>query len=218
VAARLPERRLLILSAVLIVQAAVFYGISQAERVPPGRPLSEFPTQLQDWRMTQEGVITKEVQEVLRADDTLTRTYFHSEIRLPANLFVAYFRSQQTGQAPHSPKNCLPGAGWAPLRSDTYTVPVPETAESITVNRYVIGKGDEKSLVLYWYQTPRRVVASEYAAKIYLVADSIRYRRSDTALVRIVVPVVGGDEEAATRAAVSLAQSAFPALRRHLPA
>jgi EpsI family protein len=218
VAGRLPERRFLILSAVLILQAAMFYGVSRRESVPASRPLREFPTQLRDWTMVQEGVIEKEVQEVLKADDALTRTYVNSQIRSPANLFVAYFRTQQTGQAPHSPKNCLPGSGWAPLRSDTLAVPVAETAGSITVNRYVVGKGDEKSLVLYWYQTPHRVVASEYAAKIYLVADSIRYRRSDTALVRIVVPVVAGDEDAATRAAVSMAQSAFPALRQHLPA
>ena len=36
---------------------------------------------------------------------------------------------------------------------------------------------------------PQRVIASEYAAKFWLVADAIRYHRSDTALVKIVVPV-----------------------------
>jgi EpsI family protein len=85
------------------------------------------------------------------------------------------------------------------------------------VNRYIVQRGEEKSLVLYWYQTPNRVIASEFEAKYYLVLDSIRYRRSDTALVRVVTPVVDGDEDAATKAAIRFVQSFFGPLRQYLP-
>jgi EpsI family protein len=206
-----------VLSLVLIVQAVLFYGASRAESVSPARPLSECPTQFGRWAMVKEFVIEKEVQDVLRADDTLTRLYAQGGTGPTASLFVAYFRSQRTGQAPHSPKNCLPGAGWVPSTSQLLTIPVPGSAVPIEVNQYIVSYGDEKSVVLYWYQTPARVIASEYQAKFYLVVDSIRYHRSDTALVRIVVPVVNDDEAAATKAAVDFVQSFFLPLRQYLP-
>ena len=85
------------------------------------------------------------------------------------------------------------------------------------MNRYIVQRGEDKSLVLYWYQTPRRVIASEFDAKFYLVLDSIRYHRSDTALVRVVVPVADGDEDAATKTAIRFVQSFFEPLREYLP-
>ena len=85
------------------------------------------------------------------------------------------------------------------------------------MNRYIVQRGEDKSVVLYWYQTPKRVIASEFEAKYYLVLDSIRYHRSDTALVRVVVPAIGGDEEAAVSAATNFVRSFFVPLRQYLP-
>src|SRR5207253_1445167 len=56
-------------------------------------------------------------------------------------------------------------------------------------NRYIIAKGAERQLVLYWYWAHDRAVASEYLAKFYLVADSIRMNRSDGSLVRVTTPL-----------------------------
>jgi len=62
------------------------------------------------------------------------------------------------------------------------------------------------------------VIASEYSAKIYTVADSIRYNRSDTALVRVVVNVADGDTDRATRTAESFVRAFFDPLKQYLPA
>jgi EpsI family protein len=72
--------------------------------------------------------------------------------------------------------------------------------------------------VLYWYQSHNRVIASEYAAKIFTVVDSIRYNRSDTSLVRVVVPVQDGDTQGAVNTAVSFVKTAFEPLKEYLPA
>ena len=60
---------------------------------------------------------------MLRADDALNRTYVSQD--QAATLFVAYFGSQRAGVNPHSPKNCLPGAGWLPLTAGTLAVRLP---------------------------------------------------------------------------------------------
>jgi EpsI family protein len=206
-----------ILSVALLAQAALFYATSRGESVPAMRPLSDFPKEVSGWRMIKEGYVDAETQAVLQADDTLTRTYASPKFQLPPNLFVAFFKTQRTGKAPHSPKNCLPGSGWEQTRSDYLQVAVSGFAQPIEVNRYVVARGEEKSVVLYWYQSQKRVVASEYKAKIWTVADAIRYNRTDTALVRVVVPVQQNDEAAAEKVAVEFVQGFFGTLRQHLP-
>ena len=167
--------------------------------------------------MIRQSQIEKDVLDVLKADDTLSRAYMNPEKSAAANLFIAFFKTQRSGQAPHSPKNCLPGAGWQPTATGFIDVPVPESPAPITVNRFVVSHGEEKRVVLYWYQSPRRVIASEYSAKLWLVADSIRYHRSDTALARVEVPVYKGDENAATGVAMAFVQAVYPELRKQFP-
>lgn len=211
------SKHALVLTLVLILQGVVFYRISGGDAVPLKVPLSGFPAQMGGWKLVQEGVIEKEIQDVLRADDMLQRVYADASTGTTAGLFIAYFETQRTGRSPHSPRNCLAGAGWEPSFSDIFAIPVPGQSEPIQVNRYIIAKGDEKSVVLYWYQTPRRVIASEYKAKVFLVADAIRYHRTNTALVRVLVPVGGGQISAATEVGVQFIRACFPLLQGLIP-
>lgn len=204
-------------TVLLVAQALGLYAVSRREEVPLARPLASFPVQLGSWGMAQEGVVEKEVRDVLKADDLLTRTYYNPAEGRAAHLFVAYFKSQRTGQAPHSPKNCLPGAGWVPSESDVLTLKVPGADAPIRVNRYVVARGEEQSVVLYWYQSRDRIIASEYWARLYMIADAIRYNRTDTALVRVVVPVIANETDTATKTAERFVQSFFMTLKQYLP-
>jgi EpsI family protein len=209
----LRSRYVQVLTLVLAVQAVLFYTASHGEKIPLAMPLDAFPSQVGSWRLAQVGVIEPEVQEVLKADDLLTRWY-SNPTGGGANLFVAFFKTQRTGQSPHSPKNCLPGSGWSPSSTGMIDVPIDSLRKTI---RYIVTKGEDKSVVLYWYQSQNRVIADEFAAKFYLVADSIRHHRSDTALVRVVVPVVRDGEQQATDTGVAFVQAVYPALLHYLP-
>jgi EpsI family protein len=206
------------LTLVLVVQAVLFYNASHGEVTPLAAPLSAFPPQVGDWHLQQEGVVDKDTEEILRADDLLTRTYTGPEGG--ANLFIAYFRTQRQGQSPHSPKNCLPGSGWQQKESGRIDVPIAVAGAaggSIHINRYVVEKGDAQSVVLYWYQSQGRVIADEFAAKFYLVSDSIEHHRSDTALVRVVVPIVGGRTQQAEKVGTDFVQEFYPVVKAYLP-
>ena len=207
-----------VLTAVLLLEGAAFYAVaSRAESAPPVGPLGLFPHALDGWTVARDVPIEQEVQDVLRADDTLNRVYVNSSQTDYAFLFIAYFKTQRYGQAPHSPKNCLPGSGWEPVETGRQTIDVPGWNAPIVTNRYVVEHGDDKSVVLYWYQTHNRIIASEYWAKFWLVVDSIRYRRSDTSLVKIVVPVHDNNVGAATATGVRFIQAMFPSLLKQLP-
>ncbi|HJZ95721.1 MAG TPA: EpsI family protein [Candidatus Solibacter sp.] len=205
------------LSIVLVVQFAMFYAVAmRSETVPPVGPLSEFPREVPGWHMFQDNKIEPEVQEILKADDLLSRSYVDGKGR-GAFLFVAFFKTQREGQSPHSPKNCLPGSGFEPIESFPIDIQIPGRQDPIHINRYLTARGEEKSVTLYWYQSRDRIIASEFAAKFWLIADSIRYRRSDCSLVRVVVPVRSDDVATADQTSIEFARSVFPALLRQLP-
>jgi EpsI family protein len=206
-----------ILALVLLLQAVAYYALaSRQELTPTGTVLSAFPHVANGWTVERDYPIEKEVQDVLKADDTVNRLYVNAEKTESVSLFIAFFKTQRHGQAPHSPKNCLPGSGWLPTEDSKIPVSVPGRAEPIVINKYVIERGEQKSLVYYWYQSHNRVIAGEFAAKFWLVADAIRYRRSDTALVRVIVPVQKDSAKAAATG-LEFVRAAYPDIMRSLP-
>ena len=92
----------------------------------------------------------------------------------------------------------------------------PEGKAPFIADRYLIQNGLHKELLVYWYQGRGRAVASEYWGKVYTVVDSVRLRRSDGAMVRIMTPV-DGSEPKALQAAVDLAARSSTFLPEFVP-
>jgi len=204
--------------AVLLAATALFlHARSRNEVLPPREPLTAFPHQLGEWSGT-DVKIEQEVLDVLGAGDFLLRVYQDSSRRQPyVDLFLAYFPSQRTGDTIHSPKHCLPGSGWLPVESSRVTLALPGHSPFLA-NRYVIAKGTDRQLVLYWYLAHDRAVASEYWAKFYLVTDSIRLSRSDGSLVRVTTPLRRGETTDAAQARLtSFAGKFTPLLNQYIP-
>jgi len=200
----------------LLLQTVLLYSSIRPEFIPTSRPLDQVPHQFDSWSMVQESQVDPETADILKADDLLNREYRDISTGTQASLFVASFRTQRNGKAPHSPKNCMPGSGWTQLSSQNYPLDAGVGAP-IVVNRYVIVHGQERELVLYWYQSRDRVVADEFRAKYWVVADAIRLNRTDTALVRVIIPIANNDEDTATRTGAAFIRSFFGTLRQYLP-
>jgi EpsI family protein len=204
-----------VLTGLLLAQIVAFYALSTKEYVPTMAPLEQLPLNMGSWNMVNQSKPEQEVQDLLKADDALTRVYNRSGETL--SIFIAFFKSQRAGVSPHSPRVCLPGAGWTAAASSFIPVTVPGRAEPITINRYVVSRGDNRSIVFYWYQSPHRIVADEISAKLYLVLDSLRYQRSDTSLVRVIVPVSDKGEAHADEVGLEFVKTSFPIVTAHLP-
>lgn len=212
--------RIGIVGVVLLLSAAVIAKASRIEDVPPRLPFAQLPFQIGSWRGIDNEPLTPEVLKVLGADDHVSRYYTHG--RAPAGLFIAYYKSQRQGDTMHSPLNCLPGGGWQPIAKSYLPIQVADAAgrqSEIVVNRYVIEKGLDQQVVLYWYQSHGRVIANEYRSKIFMVYDAARLNRSDAALVRVTSPKLGSDNgfEDAEARAVDFVKALFPTLENFLP-
>lgn len=210
------ELRLIVVPFFLLTQAWLIHWAAGKERAPEPPALGSFSSEFSGWTQLREDPVTADIAGELRADRLLSRSYARASTGSVAGLFVAWFQSQRAGTSqPHSPKVCLPAAGWTPVLTGEVTLET--VAGAITVNRYIVANAGLRDVVLYWYQGPHRVTAGEWSAKLWLMADALRDRRTDTAVVRVVVQSGPSGDQAATAAAMEFARDLYPLLRETLP-
>lgn len=184
------------------------------DSIPPHRSLDSFPSTIAGWQ-SHDLPLSAEILETLGPGEFLFRDYVNISEPTQINLFIAFFPSQRAGDTIHSPKNCLPGAGWEPVESTHIRI---RNKTTHTVNRYLLEKGPNRALVLYWYQAHGRVTPSEYWAKFHLVADALQMNRSDGAMVRIILPLADGESaKAGENRATRFAETVLPMLDDYIP-
>ena len=203
--------RLFVAGLVLLGGVFATHTIRPSTASQEHRPLRDFPASITVWH-SKDLSYDPEVVRAIGVDDYTNREYFGGG--LPVELYIGYYKDQRSGDVIHSPKNCLPGEGWEPVRSSRIQLGTAD--KPVMVNEYVVEQGAERDLVLYWYQTRGRIVASEYLAKFWLVADGVRHRATDGALIRIWTTAEGGEESAHARA-TDFARHVYPQVSDFLP-
>jgi EpsI family protein len=210
---------------VVVLLAGCFVTLhvrGDVDRVPPTPPLTLMPVTIGQWA-GQDIPMSQETLDILGDGRFLNRMYTEvnaagQSIGLaPVSLFIGYFPTQRTGQSIHSPQNCLPGSGWSFLSSGRTDVK-SDDGKTYHVGDYLIGNGDMKQVVLYWYMAHGRSLANDYLAKAYMMVDAIRWNRTDGALVRVITPVAPGETVAqAQQRAMGFTAQMAPQLPRFIP-
>jgi EpsI family protein len=209
------SRRLGALAAaglILVFQAGASRMLKIDERSIPIPGLHSLPGQLGPWKATAEQSMDPSTEAYLKPDEYIMRNYVDEQGGTPIDLFVAYFKSLQNTFGPHSPSVCLPGAGWLVSSSKIVSIPVPGRAAGIPVNEYLMEKGGQRILVLFWYQNGRDIWAQEFHAKLRLLPDLLRYRRSDVSLVRLISPVQSSSGENELASNLRFTELLYPSL------
>ena len=205
--------------AVLGAASGVLYGRGDVDKVPASEPVINMPREIGPW-VGRDLPIEQSVLDILGKGDFMERNYTNPAApnTAPVDLFIGYFPTQRTGQTIHSPQHCLPGAGWT-FESSSYSELRADDGKQYQVGQYVITNGETREFVLYWYQAHGRSIANEYVSKFYLIADAMRFNRTDGALVRVITPVSSGESlDSARQRAIRFTQQMAPELPRFIPA
>lgn len=209
--------RLVLASALLAATGIYLQARGRNETpLPSHKDVTNFPAVVGDWQGGESIPFDADTLKVLGPGRFLERMY--DRPGTPAvDLLLEYFPSQRTGDTMHSPKHCLPGAGWEPTESSVLRLTEPGRTPA-TINYYVIAKGEEKEIVLYWYEAHDRIVASEYWAKFYLIWDAMRTNRTDGSMIRVITPVAPGETVNNARdRAEGFAEEVLPMLGSYIP-
>lgn len=211
--------RYVVVLLLLLGSTGVLLSRGDTDRVPSSEPLSAMPEDVGQWH-GHDIPISDDVLQVLGKGDFLNRIYTADTAgrsSVPISLFIGYFATQRTGQAIHSPQNCLPGAGWT-FQSSQYSTLTAEDGKTFNVGEYVIANGDARQYVLYWYQAHGRSIPNEYVSKAYMVADAMRLRRTDGAIVRVITTIAPYESQTDARArAFEFTAKIAPMLPRFIP-
>jgi exosortase D (VPLPA-CTERM-specific) len=204
-------------SVLVMVGAALDFAVpTPVSHAPARTSLYEFPTQVGDW-VGRRDTLQNVYLDALRLDDYALADYRGPDGQL-VNFYAAYYQSQDSSRAIHSPHDCIPGGGWEITRFEQRNFPVEGGAGAFKVNRAVVQLGGHRQIVYYWFQERGRHFTSEYAARWYLFWDAITRKRTDGALVRFVAPVNSGADEADVDARIMrLATVIEPTLSRYVP-
>lgn len=215
--------RLVLPATVMAIGVVLIQTTTRQTPVELDVPLKTMPLSLAGFSGTERPV-TEEEQRVAGMSDYVFRIFTRDTTAL-FSVYVGYYESQVTGKTIHSPRNCLPGAGWQQVESGRKNLTV--NGQTVTVNRYLLANGPSQAVVYYWYQGRGRVAWSEYRVKWDLLRDAARHGRTEEALVRIMVPLTeataGTAAELAERVkraddiATSVAHELIPQVERVLP-
>jgi EpsI family protein len=192
----------LLLAATLTASKLTSNRLSEAL----AQPLDTVDRQILGYTATDNPPLTESVLRALNATSYLVRTYTKGPLN--ADLFIAFYTQQRAGESMHSPKHCLPGSGWEIWNYQT--ADIQSEGRTFKVNEYSISHEGERRLVVYWYQSKNRVIASEYLGKILLARDTLLQSSTAASIVRIIVP----DQPGSAEQARSLASALIPQVQR----
>lgn len=215
------SRSLVIGIAALALAGVVgLMAAGRTETPPAHKPLIDFPVQLgSDWRGQERG-LPPEALRVLHLTD-----YAQIDYRRPSdggfvNFYLAYYASQRSGQAAHSPQACIPGGGWTIDRMEKRELSgIPGSPDgALTVNEVLIVRGGERQLVFYWFEQRGSVMTSEYVVKASILMDALTRNRTDGALVRLNSLILPDEtEQDARERLTAFLKDAYPRIAAHVP-
>jgi EpsI family protein len=170
----------ILLSGVLLVS-----GVREQLKMPSRAPMKAVQLDAPGYA-TGDIVVPEQERKIAGMSDYVMRSYTRDSLDA-FSIYVGYYDYQAQGKTIHSPKNCLPGAGWEQMAGGT--IPVASEGKTVQVNRFLMANKGARALVYYWYQGRGRVESNEYRVKWNLLRDAALHGRTDEALVRIVIPL-----------------------------
>jgi EpsI family protein len=206
-----------IITIVLLLSTAIAnYTLSSPEAELARRPLKEFPKVIGAWKAANEQRISEHAMQILLVDDYIMRTYVNPNGDA-IGFYLGYFMTQREGKQVHSPRQCLPGAGWKIVDTRLYSLELRNhNPTHASINYYLMQHGEQQQLYLWWYHGRGRMYANEYLNKLLLIRDSILMRRTDGALVRINM-AVKDDVDHSLNAQTEFINLFVPLLSEYIP-
>jgi EpsI family protein len=200
------SQKFIITSGLLMTTLATAKFTERRNAATLAAPLATISSRLAGWSALADEKLPDRVEGTLAASSYLTRGYRRGKDEL--NLFVAFYEQQRAGESMHSPKHCLPGGGWEIW--DYGSAEVPVGSQKVKINKYFIQHSGQRLVMLYWYQSRQRIIASEYLGKIFLVRDALLEGRTDGSIVRITLQ----DQPGAVETGIQFASNLIPEVQR----
>ncbi|WP_321532698.1 exosortase C-terminal domain/associated protein EpsI [uncultured Desulfuromonas sp.] len=197
----------------VLIMTAVFVSFHRDVQVPVAKPLAEIPLRVANWTQVDDVYFSEAVLDQLRPTDYLYRVYVNDDKQL-VTLYVGYHGGGPNSGPIHSPKHCLPGSGWQAVSEKSKALTID--GDEVQLVEAVYQHGDRREIFWYWYQVKGESLTNEYALKFAEILNSIRYRRRDSAFIRI-SSIFQGADHVSSSAVEQFVRDFYPKIKAVLP-
>ena len=214
---RTKRRRYAVVIGMLAVSAAFSLWSVGTRQEDYEVRLREFPLTVGEWR-GQDVVLAKPdmVYAVLETSAVLSRVYRRPGEGDTVDLLVTYFERGHRGF--HPPEVSFVAGGNTISRSGLVRVGLGDSGGSprLEANMFLGTTPTGQELFLYWFGIGDRWTASYLKGSVQLLWNAVWRRRSAASMVRIALPVAGGDVERTLATAQQFTRLILPLLPAYL--
>jgi len=202
------EIKLLILLGVFLGTCVFVYGRNESRPATQKPPIRQFLAQVAGYDTERQIELAADAYKMLALDD-YAYTDYRQKDKL-ANLYIGYYYSADKAYASHSPTVCFPSQGWTIDRQPT-THTLTVGPHRIVYEEIITSRGDERELVLYWYQSRLLTNTKIYKNKIAMGYNKFSHNDEQHAFVRVALPLAATSTYAATKEdAINFIKAFYP--------
>ena len=176
----------------LLVLVAVFLGTSllvYTQKAPDAAvnvpPLKQFLGQIPGYTTVGDIKLDDDAYNMLKLDDYLFTTYANADGQV--TLYAGYYYTSSKAYAAHSPLICYPSHGWQVEGKPTVRT-LQVGSHQINYEEIVTSYGEQRELVLYWYQARDRANIRVYRNKIDMGYNKLFHDDPKHGFIRVSVP------------------------------
>jgi EpsI family protein len=148
--------------------------------------LENIPNEILQYTGTED-FFPESIYEELDADKHVYRHY-KSRTGKIVNLYIGYYGTAKGGRTGHNPYGCLPGSGWAIIKTSTVKVYPSYYRKGINLNYILSQKGSAYEAILHWYQSDKtKILPTGLQQNIDRFFGRILFNKNDGAFVRVSV-------------------------------
>lgn len=196
----------MVLGLCLGLTAVLVHGRADRPAVARSRGLDEAFSRVGPWTTGEVLGFDDRVIETLRLDDYTHRTFILGEEEVW--VYIGYYLTGSGIGDSHSPLVCYRGQGWQISQKEKMALDVG--GHRLRLMSMVAAKGGREELVLYWFQAFDRNAADTFRQKWQAMWSRAISGRSDSAFVRISVPVGEGGPGEARRVGLAFVEEFYP--------
>lgn len=185
--------RLLII-CFLLTSLIIYWRNPESKPDKKREPLTKALTDINGWTMNGSTQFEKNVVDSLKLDDYVNQSFTKKiNEKDTLNLYIGYYYTGGKIGAAHDPLVCFPGQGWIVKGRDKGILKLDKKQDfSVSYSTMIVEKGQEKQLILYWFQSYDKSNPDTFSQKISSLWAKISNKGEDNAFVRISISI--GDE------------------------
>ena len=180
--------KIIILALCLVITSIFIYLKPSSIAVEKNISLKQALADIHGWENNGFSPFDQKIVDALELDDYANQSYTKGQDIV--SLYIGYYLTTKKVGAAHDPLVCFPGQGWVLTdKKSGELILNPETDSSLSYSSMIAQRGQQKELIIYWFQSYDQTNPDTLSQKISSLWKKILSNREDNAFVRISIPI-----------------------------